>query len=1464
MAQDTFGIKLKAEGEREFRSILSHIETLLKNVGSGLALAAAQAATGDKNISALAKAYGELDGKMSETERGLSELSTRYEQVAASGLVSENELLKLQTRMNNAGVAAVKLGTDVDTVGTNLGGMNKNLSQTGTSTKTFATYMASGATSTERLKGAAANLKTSTKELGTSLADAAREAGIFVKALPAKAMDGIKAGIESTKQAVTTFANPLNIVGFAMEKLSGLTSRIAAGFQHFGARIAGIGKGVEQIGKDADVGAVGLDKLADSTGEVDREMGKAGKSTSFFRDALKADLVSSAIKAGLRSLVNLLKDVGRALMDSARDGIAYTAEMQQYTAAYTVLLGDEAKAQQKVNELRREAMRTPYTMEDLGRATKTLLSYGVSLDDVSGKLSQLEDIAMGDAERLRSLTLAFSQATAAGKLQGQDLRQMIDAGFNPLQEMVAMTGKSLSYFQSEMRKGAITTEMMYEAFQHATSEGGRFYQAMLKFSQTYQGQVTILQGSIKNLKGLITTELTTLLADSVLPMFNRWTEQLTAGFEKQGTQGLLNALGKVVDEAIAYVGERLGSVADKLTGVASRVFDTLGSMASALMPFLSDSMLTLTRFLLSRAPEMVRAVSSMLTSIVREFGRALPELVKMAIQAIQELVKEAPKLIGEVMTALGKSLEGFGVSANVLTPIITGLTAAFVAYKVAVAAANAAMAIGGTIKSLATMFGTLTTATTAATAAQVALNTAQKANAIGLVIAAVAGLVTAFGTLLDPTKNLTEEEKKAAAEAENLADKLKTLATESDTAEQAVKDLQDAAADKESRFTTLADRIFELAGKEEKTTAETQELNRAINEINRIYPGVNFKLDEHGDLLETNTGRYYDNVEGIKALAKALTASMNIEALEQQRIALEKERDALAELVNPAKEFVASMAELYNLGTPEAILVPAEQAEQLRNANAVLDEHNSKLDETQAKLDGVNAEIAANEQLLNESTAATQTHTAALTADNIEKAKAAALDAEIEARQKELLATFGLFEEVPKPGEILQEDKAKLTAALASQAEALAGWGANMTSLFGRVGDEGAGLMEELRNLGPDAAAQVAILNSMTDAELAKYVETWKLREEAARAIAVSEVTGIKDDTESTLRDMEVDASKAGETVMATIATGAESKKPEFQTKMEGIIGGAAEAAVTDNQQLINAGEQADDVFAGGIENNASAPIDSAEQVAQDTAEAYVHDETLWKDAGEKSDDIIAQGMDDNQQALTDVVPPLVDGVVDAFDDQQSKLEGAGAGVTEDAAHGAAGETSLFNDVGNDMGAAEEAGLKDKSKDISSAARAGVDSAYTSANGGVSQFWSIGADSASGMGGGWRSLFPSIRNRIVSDVKGLARDVQKAMAIGSPSKVFMDIGKNMGLGMGVGFTNIMKKVSQDMQNAIPTAFTASAVPYRAPGAAALPIASGYGEGMTQTININSPKALSEREVARQFRNLSRKLALEVG
>lgn len=166
--------------------------------------------------------------------------------------------------------------------------------------------------------------------------------------------------------------------------------------------------------------------------------------------------------------------------------------------AFETLLGSKDAGKKMVEDIRSYANITPFENLPLQENAKMMLSFGIASEKVLPNIKMLGDVAMGDAEKMSSLTLAFSQAASAGKLNGQDLLQMINAGFNPLQEISKKTGKSMGELRKEMEKGNIPFSMVEEAFKTATGEGGRFYKMTEKMGESPMGKWSTFKDSLKN------------------------------------------------------------------------------------------------------------------------------------------------------------------------------------------------------------------------------------------------------------------------------------------------------------------------------------------------------------------------------------------------------------------------------------------------------------------------------------------------------------------------------------------------------------------------------------------------------------------------------------------------------------------------------------------------------------------------------------------------------------------------------------------------------------------------------------------------------------------------------------------------------------------------------------------------------------------------------------------------------
>jgi tape measure domain-containing protein len=224
----------------------------------------------------------------------------------------------------------------------------------------------------------------------------------------------------------------------------------------------------------------------------------------------------------------------------AQEVINTRSQIQMLEQSFTVLLGSKAKADAMLVDIKEIALKSPLSLADTSSAAQTLLSFNIAAEKVIPTLRQLGDISMGNSDRFRSLTLAFAQMSSAGKLMGQDLLQMINAGFNPLQVMSEKTGKSISALRDEMSKGVISSEMVADAFRSATLEGGKFYNMMEKQAAGIAGLQASLGDAWMNMMNSLGEK-----SEGVIQEGYRMTTALVENYEK---------IGKVLVSLIATYG----------------------------------------------------------------------------------------------------------------------------------------------------------------------------------------------------------------------------------------------------------------------------------------------------------------------------------------------------------------------------------------------------------------------------------------------------------------------------------------------------------------------------------------------------------------------------------------------------------------------------------------------------------------------------------------------------------------------------------------------------------------------------------------------------------------------------------------------------------------------------------------------------------------------------------------------
>lgn len=502
---------------------------------------------------------------------------------------------------------------------------------------------------------------------------------------------------------------------------------------------------------------------------------------------------------------------GAALAVIGKVGIGYNAQMEEYTTNFTTMLGSQEAAIKKVEALKDMAAKTPFGMEDLASGTQTLLAFGIESDRTMDILRQIGDVSLGNKDKFSSLTLAFAQMSSAGRLMGQDLLQMVNAGFNPLQVISQQTGESMADLKKKMEDGAISAEMVAKAFAIATSEGGKFYNGMEAASKTLTGQWSTLKDDAAAAAGALFQPFNNVLSSQVLPNIIALVGDLTENLSSSQMQGAMTKIaqgfGKIIEAGAELVSAVLPPLITVIAGVVS--------VMEALVPVMG---VVGAAFLAYKA-----------YTFVANFYEGLV-LIKAGYVAI--LGTEAAATAGATA-----ALWAYNAAQNAKMIALLPLNAAIIIYN-ALTGASIPL-LGG------------------ATAAQWGLNAAMLANPIGLIIAGVAALAAGIIALIlclskgSEAYNKQKEEIKELAKAHEEYEE--QLEADQSAAEQAIaktKGQADANADLVDSLRTLID-TNDAAGSNNEAIAQTvDQLNTAVEGLGLTYDETTGKLSASIDEVE--------------------------------------------------------------------------------------------------------------------------------------------------------------------------------------------------------------------------------------------------------------------------------------------------------------------------------------------------------------------------------------------------------------------------------------------------------------------------------------------------------------------------------------------------------------------------------------------------------------------------------------
>jgi tape measure domain-containing protein len=181
----------------------------------------------------------------------------------------------------------------------------------------------------------------------------------------------------------------------------------------------------------------------------------------------------------------------------AIQAVKLAGNMEQTEIAFESFTGSAEKAKNVMSELLEFSTVTPFDPDQVLKAGKALLAFGIKQNQLKHTLRIVGDIASGTGKDFNELALIFGKAKTAGRVMTEDLNQLTEAGIPIISEFAKMFGVAESEIRNMASSGKIHFEHLLKAFENMSGNGGMFFNLMEKQSESFNGKMSTLIGNIK-------------------------------------------------------------------------------------------------------------------------------------------------------------------------------------------------------------------------------------------------------------------------------------------------------------------------------------------------------------------------------------------------------------------------------------------------------------------------------------------------------------------------------------------------------------------------------------------------------------------------------------------------------------------------------------------------------------------------------------------------------------------------------------------------------------------------------------------------------------------------------------------------------------------------------------------------------------------------------------------------------
>lgn len=948
-------------------------------------------------------------------------------------------------------------------------------------------------------------------------------------------------------------------------------------------------------------------------GDLDTLEGKSGKASSGIKD----------IVAGL-GLVKIASAAFDVLKSSLDDAIVRFDTMQKYPKVMSALGFSAEDSKKSVGRL-------ADGIDGLPTRLDTVVSTAQRMTSVTGNMNKSTDatIALNNAflasgastEDAKRGMEQYIQMLSTGKVDMQSwrsLQETMPIGLQKTAEAMGFVGETA---QTDLYAALKDGKVTFKDFQNQLIELGTGTGELAKLAKINSEGIGT---SFENLKSAVVKGLA-----NVITALDNATKAVTG-----------KSIAKNIDSLKALVNKAFESMTGAIEK-ATPYFESFGKILSQVFDKLEPYTPAITAF--------VKAITTML--IIRSVGQAFSNSeiqIRLYLAAVK-VAEVATKLFTLATNAQARAQLAEKVAMSVTIPLLT--------------AKNVIMGV---------LTGTTSLATVATTAFSAALKVAL--GPIGWVTAAI-GLLVAGGVALHKQLNAeTEEYKRLKKSQEDTVNSSQKLIDQTEKHAQDRRDEITAIDGSTKSYQMLITEIETLAAKENKTTAEKNNLKKAIEELNNSMSDLNLVYDEQRDTLSEIPTKITDQVKAFQELEKAQ------EAQKQMNDIIKERNDVEAKLMEINIE-----REKWNSIVAQSPIEAKKAAEGIKE----LDDKEAALKETQLALQNeFQATASIHEESINRTSVAVEegVFKQQISYDALNEKQKEVMDSmRTEYQTLEEKAT-NVFDQISQKTAISTEE---MIANIQKNQETIAAWADNIAVLADRGVNQG--LLEQLRKMGPEGAAYTAELVNASDEQLQRLNEVYgNGGTTAMNAMSQSlqfgkigvneEIASIVPQAKETLSGQIQGANfgSVGKDMTDSVASEIAASKEQVANITGAMIDDAAEVAKTKSAKadFKDIGKQIPAGMKSGIDSGSKDAEDAAGKMASKLPtvakdKLAVHSPSrVFHEIGENVTQGLADGISSNQEQPKNQISTLVQNMISSTNGLPDSLKNVGANAMIGLANG--------------------------------------------------------------------------------------------------------------------------------------------------------------------------------------------------